>query len=83
RARLRLGRLADRHRSIAVMSFLAMGGYAWYVWMAYGVVAAAIVAEIVALKRRSRRAFEVARMVQQAGDTDGLGLQVTGTGRAR
>lgn len=66
-----------------MMHFLEMGGYAWYVWMAYGAVAAAIIAEIVALRRRSRRAFEVARMVQQAGDTDGLGLQVAGTGRTR
>ena len=47
-------------------SFFEMGGYAWYVWMAYGAVAAAVVAETIALKRRGRRALAVARMVQQA-----------------
>lgn len=50
-----------------MMNFLAMGGYAWYVWMAYGAVAVAIVVETIALKRRNRRALESARMMQQGG----------------
>ena len=45
-----------------MMQFLAMGGYAWYVWMAYGVLALAIVAEIVAVRGRRRRAFDELRM---------------------
>ena len=45
-----------------MMQFLAMGGYAWYVWMAYGVLALAIVAEIVAVRSRRRRAFDELRM---------------------
>jgi len=38
--------------------FFAMGGYAWYVWMAYGVTALVIVWEIVAVRvaRPSTRA---------------------------
>ena len=48
-------------------SFFEMGGYAWYVWMAYGAVAAAVVAETIALRRRGRRALAIARMVQEAG----------------
>jgi heme exporter protein D len=35
--------------------FWAMGGYAFYVWGAYGVTAAAIAAEVWALARRTRR----------------------------
>ncbi|HLX30240.1 MAG TPA: heme exporter protein CcmD [Casimicrobiaceae bacterium] len=42
--------------------FFAMGGYAWYVWMAYGAVALAIVVEIVVVRARRRRAFEQLRM---------------------
>ena len=46
--------------------FFAMGGYAWYVWMAYGVAALAIAIEIAAVrvrrKRALRRAFDELRM---------------------
>jgi len=41
--------------------FLAMGGYAWYVWMAYGAFAAAIALEVLALRSRRRRAIELLR----------------------
>jgi len=37
-------------------NFLAMGGYALYVWGSYGVTAACIAAEIWLLARRARRA---------------------------
>ena len=36
--------------------FLAMGGYGFYVWGAYAVTAIAIVAELVSLRARRRRA---------------------------
>ncbi len=39
-------------------NFLAMGGYALYVWGAYAVTLALIVAELVALARRKRNAVE-------------------------
>jgi heme exporter protein CcmD len=42
--------------------FLAMGGYAWYVWMAYGAVALAIGIEISAVRARRKRAFDELRM---------------------
>ncbi|HXR57153.1 MAG TPA: heme exporter protein CcmD [Casimicrobiaceae bacterium] len=42
--------------------FFAMGGYAWYVWMAYGAVALAIVVEILAVRARRKRAFDELRM---------------------
>jgi heme exporter protein CcmD len=42
--------------------FFAMGGYAWYVWMAYGVAAMAIAIEIAAVRGRRKRAFDELRM---------------------
>jgi heme exporter protein D len=42
--------------------FFAMGGYAWYVWMAYGVTALAIAIEIAAVRGRRKRAFDELRM---------------------
>jgi heme exporter protein D len=42
--------------------FLAMGGYAWYVWMAYGFAAAVVVVEVVAVRARRRRAFDALKM---------------------
>ena len=35
--------------------FLAMGGYAWYVWMSYGAAAVAVIVEVAALRMRRRR----------------------------
>ena len=37
-------------------NFLAMGGYGFYVWMAYGVTAVVIVAELLSLRARHRAA---------------------------
>jgi len=42
--------------------FFAMGGYAWYVWMAYGAAALAIVVEIAVVRARRKRAFDELRM---------------------
>jgi heme exporter protein D len=41
--------------------FLAMGGYAWYVWMSYGAVALVVAVEAVAARARRRRALAAAR----------------------
>ncbi len=38
--------------------FLAMGGYAFYVWGAYGMAAAILVVELWQLKVRRRRAVQ-------------------------
>jgi heme exporter protein D len=46
--------------------FLAMGGYAWYVWMAYGAAALVIALEIVAVRARRRRALDELRMRAEA-----------------
>ena len=35
--------------------FLAMGGYAWYVWGSYGVAFLLLAVEVVLLRRRSKR----------------------------
>ena len=40
----------------SLAEFFAMGGYGYYVWMAYGVTALAIVAELLALRTRRRAA---------------------------
>jgi heme exporter protein D len=45
-------------------NFLAMGGYAWYVWMAYGVTALVIVVELVAVRARRRRTLVEARLAE-------------------
>lgn len=47
--------------------WLAMGGYAWFVWGSYGVTLAVIVIELVALGARKRRALEAARAEAEAG----------------
>jgi len=36
--------------------FLAMGGYAWYVWGSYGVTFLALLLEVVFLMKRAREA---------------------------
>jgi heme exporter protein D len=36
--------------------FLAMGGYAWYVWGAYGMTFLLLALEVVLLKKRSEKA---------------------------
>ncbi len=41
--------------------FLAMGGYAFYVWGAYGVTALLIAIEIIAVRARYRAARQTAR----------------------
>jgi heme exporter protein D len=52
-----------------VNEFFAMGGYAFYVWGSYGVTAAVIIAEIVALARRRKSALEEARLSGPDGST--------------
>jgi heme exporter protein CcmD len=52
-------------------AFFAMGGYAWYVWMAYGAAVVVAFAEIAALRLRRRRAFDLARMTQSADAAGG------------
>ena len=47
--------------------FFAMGGYAWYVWMAYGAAMVTIVVEIAAVHARRKRAFEELRMAADPG----------------
>ncbi|MCL2297532.1 MAG: heme exporter protein CcmD [Proteobacteria bacterium] len=41
--------------------FFAMGGYAFFIWMAYGMTALLIVAEIVTVRARYQRALHLAR----------------------
>jgi heme exporter protein D len=49
----------------SLSNFWNMGGYAWYVWGAYGVTVVLVAAEIVALRARHKRAVqEVARQAR-------------------
>jgi len=41
-----------------------MGGYAWYVWMAYGVTALVIVVELWTLRMRRRRTLVEAKLAE-------------------
>ena len=45
-------------------TFLAMGGYVWYVWMAYGVTALVIVVELLTLRARRRRTLVEAKLAE-------------------
>ena len=42
--------------------FLAMGGYGFYVWGAYGITALIVVVEVLALRGRRKAALEEARL---------------------
>ena len=44
--------------------FFAMGGYAFYVWTAYGVGAVALAVEIAMLRARRRRTLADVRMAE-------------------
>ena len=50
--------------------WLGMGGYAGFVWGAYGVTLLAIGAELISLARRRRRALERARAELEAVNGD-------------
>jgi heme exporter protein D len=51
----------------SLSNFLEMGGYAFFVWGAYGVAAGLIAAELVALRARRRRVLvEVAQQARLA-----------------
>jgi len=42
--------------------FFAMGGYAFYVWSAYGITALALVVELLSIRSRRHRALVEARV---------------------
>jgi heme exporter protein D len=46
--------------------FFAMGGYAFYVWGAYGVTALVVIAEVLALRARRRAVLAETRAVVAA-----------------
>jgi heme exporter protein D len=46
--------------------FLAMGGYALYVWSAYGVTALVVIAEILSVRARRRAALTEAQVTATA-----------------
>lgn len=49
-------------------SFFAMGGYAFYVWIAYGLMAAVLVFNLVLpLRRKSLVLKDIARRLSRAG----------------
>ncbi len=51
-------------------TFLGMGGYAFYVWTAYGLALAVLIANLVLARRRSRHvAMTVKRMLKPQGGT--------------
>lgn len=45
-------------------NFFAMGGYGFYIWMAYGALAVIVIAEVVALRVRRRAAITQARLTE-------------------
>lgn len=42
--------------------FFAMGGYAFYVWSAYGITAVALIVELLSIRSRRGRALDEARV---------------------
>jgi heme exporter protein D len=61
--------------------FLTMGGHGLFVWGSYALTALVLVAELVLLTQRRRRAFDEARRWRLAHGDDGPAG--TGTGSAR
>jgi heme exporter protein D len=53
-----------------LQDFLAMGGYALYVWGAYGVAVVVVALEIVLLRTRARAARRLAGAPRPGGDSD-------------
>ena len=45
-------------------AFFEMGGYAFYVWMSYGVTAIALAVEVVMLRSRRKRMLLEARIAE-------------------
>ena len=43
-------------------AFFSMGGYAFYVWGAFGITALVLVIEVMSVRSRRRRALEEARL---------------------
>jgi heme exporter protein D len=54
----------------SVGNFLEMGGYAWYVWGSYGVTAALVLAEVLALRARRQRALQEVRRRARTGTAE-------------
>ncbi len=50
-------------------SFFHMGGYGFYVWGSYGVLAAAVIAELVMLRRRRNDALTQLDHASQEDDS--------------
>ncbi|MFA7503473.1 MAG: heme exporter protein CcmD [Burkholderiaceae bacterium] len=57
-----------------MIEWLSMGGYAYYVWMSYGMLAIAIAIEVFALVARRRRALE---QVEQYDEETGFTEEAT------
>lgn len=57
--------------------FFAMGGYAFYVWSAYGITALAVIIEVVSIRSRRNRALDEAR----AATPETLAAATTGGAR--
>jgi heme exporter protein D len=46
--------------------FFAMGGYAFYIWMAYGMAAFLCVVELFAVRNRVKKARQIARFKSES-----------------
>jgi len=57
-----------------MIEWLSMGGYAYYVWMSYGMLAIAIIVELFSLSARRRRALE---LVAQTGEEANFAEEAT------
>ncbi|MCC7327815.1 MAG: heme exporter protein CcmD [Burkholderiales bacterium] len=51
-----------------MMDFLAMGGYGFFVWGAYGVTAVVVIAELSSLRARRRAAAQLAASMPHSED---------------
>jgi heme exporter protein D len=56
-----------------MIEFLAMNGYGFYIWSAYGVAAIVLALEVSALRSRRRAAFEEARLTVPEDALDSSG----------
>lgn len=55
----------------SLSEFLAMGGYALYVWTSFGVTALCLMVEVAAVRRRYRLGCQAVRVRQQSNKEAG------------
>lgn len=65
-----MGGRTEGGRIVSVAEFFNMGGYAFYVWGAYGVALAVFSVEIVMVQQKRRSTLRELRLMREAGEQE-------------